>query len=160
MPTSVRLVINVNVPTSVRLVMRTVTHGGESIYIHDPSTDLGAARHTTCHTSENHHYIGFLFLCLVKRRHRKELVVSRPREKAYIFRAHSCFPFFFSFFFPYATTCPLYGFIILPVFYLSIHGSVGSLLYLSHTLFFGPVFIRAYYIILVGFLLPALMLVI
>ena len=30
--------------------------GGESIYIHDPSTDLGAVSHTTCHTSENHRY--------------------------------------------------------------------------------------------------------
>ena len=30
--------------------------GGESIYIYDPSADLGAVRHTTRHTSENHCY--------------------------------------------------------------------------------------------------------
>ena len=30
--------------------------GGESIYIYDPSADLGAVSHTTRHTSENHRY--------------------------------------------------------------------------------------------------------
>ena len=30
--------------------------GGESIYIHDPSANLGSACHTTRHTSENYRY--------------------------------------------------------------------------------------------------------
>ena len=50
--------------------------GGESIYIHDPRADLGAARHTTRHTSENHRYNKW-FDCQTK-----ELVTRRTSEKA------------------------------------------------------------------------------
>ena len=30
--------------------------GGESIYIYDPSADLGTTHHTTHYTSKNYHY--------------------------------------------------------------------------------------------------------